>query len=175
MSKSVQLSQRIAGSASTKPYGDLQLVPVIGVKNDADYAGQPVPFDVTVDHPISSLNWGPSTYVVIAGDKSTEFVLRPRQMRAEDRLAAESTALRTARASRSSEFMAWPSARPATERACVTLHFALLLPLPHSHEDFHRQLIELLVRQRRLGQFDPVERGGEQLLCVLGAVRFRQL
>jgi hypothetical protein len=44
-----------------------------------------------------------------------------------------------------------------------------------AHDHFHRQLIELLVRQRRLGQLHAIQRSGQQFLGGFAAVFLRQL
>jgi hypothetical protein len=73
--KEVQLSQRLAGAPTTRPYGDFALVPVVDVKQDPKYAGDDVQFDVKVEQLVESLDWGPNHYVVVAGDKQAEFTL----------------------------------------------------------------------------------------------------
>ena len=75
----VQLSQRLAGSGSTKPYGDFLLVPVVRVRQDPGYAGEDVQFDVKVEQLVESLDWGSNRYVVLAGDRQTEFTLQQRK------------------------------------------------------------------------------------------------
>ena len=75
----VQLSQRLAGAPTTRPYGDFALMPVVGVKQDERYAGEDIEFDVKVEHLIESLDWGSNRYVVVAGDKQAEFTLHQRK------------------------------------------------------------------------------------------------
>jgi hypothetical protein len=75
----VQLSQRLAGAETTRPYGDFVLVPVVGVKQDEKYAGENVQFDVKVEQLIERLDWGFNRYVVVAGDKEAEFTLQQRK------------------------------------------------------------------------------------------------
>ena len=75
----VQLSQRLSSASSTRPYGDLLLVPVVGVREDSKYTGDDVQFDVTVERLIESLDWGSNRYVVVAGSRRAEFILQQRK------------------------------------------------------------------------------------------------
>jgi hypothetical protein len=77
--KEVQLSQRLAGAETTRPYGDFWLVPVVGVKQDEKYAGEDVQFDVKVEELVESLDWGSNRYIVVAGEKQAEFNLQQRK------------------------------------------------------------------------------------------------
>ena len=91
--KKVQISQRAATTQSiatvltTQPhgglllaprdlkYGDLLLVPIVDVRQDSKYTGEEVSFDIKVEQLIETLRWGSNRYVVVAGDKQTEFTL----------------------------------------------------------------------------------------------------
>lgn len=77
--KEVQISQRLAGDPTTRPYGDFALVPVVGVEQDERYAGEDVQFDVKVEQLVESLDWGSNHYVVVAGNKQAEFDLQQRK------------------------------------------------------------------------------------------------
>lgn len=73
--RSVQMSQRFKFDATSEPCGDIQLVPVIGFKEDKHYANERIPFDLKIERYIKTMDWGKNRYVVTAGNKTAEFVL----------------------------------------------------------------------------------------------------
>jgi hypothetical protein len=47
--------------------GVITLTPVIAVKEDPSYHGQPVPFGLVVEHLVHTFAWGPNHYIIRSG------------------------------------------------------------------------------------------------------------
>ena len=69
----LQLTGRVISRATAasdyESTADVLLVPVVAPDQDKKYEGDGVPFDLSVEHVFSTMDWGKNTYQVHCGDK----------------------------------------------------------------------------------------------------------
>ena len=58
-----------------KDLGEIMLTPIVGVREDEQYTGNPIEFNIKVEHFIESGGWGKNKYVVQCGDLKETFEL----------------------------------------------------------------------------------------------------
>lgn len=74
--RSVHISERWEGiNRSNKRVGTIVVTPIIAVKNDELYTGEPIEFDLSVQDYLYSGGWGVNLYKVCSMDKQAEIEL----------------------------------------------------------------------------------------------------
>jgi hypothetical protein len=74
-----QMSQRLRFETTSRPFSDIELLPVVALREDKGYSREKIHFDVAIEKHIEALNWGATRYTVVAGDRIAEFILhRPK-------------------------------------------------------------------------------------------------
>jgi hypothetical protein len=63
--KEVHISERFLDrKPGEHPVADILITPIVGVKEDPDYAGQQVPLKLNVEHVLHTFQWGTNRYVI---------------------------------------------------------------------------------------------------------------
>jgi hypothetical protein len=73
--RTLQISERIGTPPANDPHGtyaDILLTPVVDVIYDDKYKGPAVPFDLVVQQPMETLNWGENHYVIRCAERQVE-------------------------------------------------------------------------------------------------------
>ncbi len=79
--KSVHVSERwIAEPQNFEDnFGEIEIVPLVGVKSDDNYDGEQISFSVTVQDYLYTGGWGTNTYTVRSQDKVDTIILHQRK------------------------------------------------------------------------------------------------
>jgi hypothetical protein len=74
--KEVQINEHLPeGESDTCAPGEIVLTPVVGVKRDRQYAGEPLPFEVKVEHVVQTFQALENRYVIRCGPLERQLVL----------------------------------------------------------------------------------------------------
>ncbi|MCC6154840.1 MAG: hypothetical protein IT367_13825 [Candidatus Hydrogenedentes bacterium] len=57
-----RLSQARKNGEINTHYADTHIIPIVQIKEDEKYSGQPIPFDVTIEHVQHTMGWGQNIY-----------------------------------------------------------------------------------------------------------------
>lgn len=74
--KSVHVAERFTPeSTDASRIAEITFTPVIGVREDTAYQGQPESFSIVVEHTLHSFAWGPNHFILRAGGLHSELTL----------------------------------------------------------------------------------------------------
>jgi hypothetical protein len=69
-----QITERVVsrpgGFESSVSVANVLIVPVVEVRQDRRYSGEEIPFDVTLEQVVETMNWGRNVYEISCGDKT---------------------------------------------------------------------------------------------------------
>lgn len=60
-------------------HGEIEIVPLVDVKQDASYTGTPLPFEACIEKVTQTFDWGRNNYIVTYGTIQTNFVVHQRK------------------------------------------------------------------------------------------------
>ena len=74
--RKVHIGERFdTANTNTVPIADFLVTPVIDVKQDKRYTGEPIPFELKVENHFQTFGWGQNPYRIVCGSFTNETVL----------------------------------------------------------------------------------------------------
>ena len=79
--KQVHLNERLIIPTISNDFrhGEIEIVPLVDVKQDASYTGTPLPFEACIEKVTQTFDWGRNNYIVTCGTIQTNFVVHQRK------------------------------------------------------------------------------------------------